>query len=809
LVFALVTAHGGGKGDGGTNTLVAVSGGETNAVDASTGATNSLESATVDAQAIAAMVEDLQDAEITRLGLDPDGAEAVALLSGGAIVPAWYLYSRTDTDQDGIPDLWETWTRSNPLDKYDGVLDLDDDGLNALYEFWNQTDPRTADTDGDGFDDGFESSFDPPVTNINPIVKADFTPVEPDADTNGVIDLWEGSGLLYGFQDANADGFDDTYAATLLPAASDANFDVLVDARTSRSAALTWEGTNGSGGIVLLATAGTTVRLRLPFGADTELKLSPAPDGASVPADGELWKSRLRLVFAPRAGQTLAGSCVVASDGAIAQRSVVREAAFLRFPDGDGAWPGILVLERRFGIVPSEEYYHSGGDVVGPFVVTNTVNVNPQAARWSASDGTMFPTNGPSSALTVTVPEGNGPILVTASVRFDADFATNRTATVWHCPRHDFSLDSCTANFAPLPGSSAVFSVTLPGCRHGNEPGWLEAEMVRITTEGTQHVAWVDMDDSTPAVDRYGAATNLPHEASFAWDGIAQNSLDQAEYAEVFTQGKNPFNLAAPAVSAGQPVPPPRVTLVVRLRNEGKTEVLAEVSREIHVPQIVQVRWETAAGSLFRTPKDHVRNGVTNLVYSADYTGDSAALMEDTLQGLRAYYPASVNILFVPFYSANAETTKFLFITPDLRKSVDEKGRAIYQYGVAPPNDSVQRSAMGMAECFLGSIYDSTFELYKDSAERGTASPFPAPVSSARMLEAVCRVSAHEVGHTLGLVDTHYLDGVGRSHNPGANDQTKMMNISTDLKWLFNPHPAVVWRSLSGLYLEFVLPVPE
>ena len=53
---------------------------------------------------------------------------------------------------------------------------------------------------------------------------------------------------------------------------------------------------------------------------------------------------------------------------------------------------------------------------------------------------------------------------------------------------------------------------------------------------------------------------------------------------------------------------------------------------------------------------------------------------------------------------------------------------------------------------------------------------FPIPVSSSQMLDAVCLVSAHEVGHALGLVDTTYLGGVGDMHNPGAEDQTKTMN---------------------------------
>lgn len=76
------------------------------------------------------------------------------------------------------------------------------------------------------------------------------------------------------------------------------------------------------------------------------------------------------------------------------------------------------------------------------------------------------------------------------------------------------------------------------------------------------------------------------------------------------------------------------------------------------------------------------------------------------------------------------------------------------------------------------------------------------------MLEVICRVSAHEVGHALGLVDTTHLGGVGEKHNPGPNDQTKMMNVNTDLRWFYNTNSAVGWRTLNEQHLNFVLPNP-
>ena len=91
-----------------------------------------------------------------------------------------------------------------------------------------------------------------------------------------------------------------------------------------------------------------------------------------------------------------------------------------------------------------------------------------------------------------------------------------------------------------------------------------------------------------------------------------------------------------------------------------------------------------------------------------------------------------------------------------------------------------------------------------------TMAPTPmTSIPSFQMHEAVCKISAHEVGHALGLVDTHYMDGVEGSHNPGPDDQTKVMNINTDLEYMFNPHLPIGWRTLNSQYLEFVLPIPK
>ncbi|MCC7355795.1 MAG: hypothetical protein IT330_18790, partial [Anaerolineae bacterium] len=61
-----------------------------------------------------------------------------------------------DYDKDGMPNAWELSYKLNPLDSTDIVGNPDSDGLENLDEYKMGTNPRQADTDGDGANDGSE-----------------------------------------------------------------------------------------------------------------------------------------------------------------------------------------------------------------------------------------------------------------------------------------------------------------------------------------------------------------------------------------------------------------------------------------------------------------------------------------------------------------------------------------------------------------------------------------------------------------------------------------------------------------------------
>ena len=218
-------------------------------------------------------------------------------------LPDWFIalnYNATDTDGDGIPDCWERWTRTNPL-VADAEQDRDGDGVDNFGEFWNQCDPLMKDTDGDGYSDKLEiEGKTAGKTWFDPIVRATYDYGDPDINTNGVPDRWEGLGYVYGYADANSDGLPD---GVPFPESGNGTFDVEVIVSTTRAALLSW-GPSTNEAIVLPPCSCLPVRLRLSGYADTDVRLScgTAGDGSEG-----LWYGRLVIRWPEGSGQETEG----------------------------------------------------------------------------------------------------------------------------------------------------------------------------------------------------------------------------------------------------------------------------------------------------------------------------------------------------------------------------------------------------------------------------------------------------------------------------------------------------------------------
>ncbi len=102
----------------------------------------------------------------------------------GNLTGAAHIYRfEFDNDADGLLNSWEIVHGLNLDDPADALLDNDSDNLNNLLEQQLGTNPRAADSDGDGLDDGVEDS------NLNGVVDTGETnPANPDSDGDGTND---------------------------------------------------------------------------------------------------------------------------------------------------------------------------------------------------------------------------------------------------------------------------------------------------------------------------------------------------------------------------------------------------------------------------------------------------------------------------------------------------------------------------------------------------------------------------------------------------------------------------------------------
>ena len=502
--------------------------------------------------------------------------------------------------------------------------------------------------------------------------------------------------------------------------------------------------------------------------------------------------------------------------GDISQKVIEKESTITCFPESstgqmrtlaqtttDDTDPKIQIYRRRFAITPELDYFHTTGESVGPFSITNAVNISTTNFLWRASHGSMMPQTGSSSTLIVTrMPEQDEPITVTAALELEAGVTNEASSEVRLCPRHVFSVDSCTTNFAPQLGETANLSLTLTGCSHANDPGWLEVEIVREVIGETQHVAWVDMDLTTTSIDRYGDTTQLSSRPSFTWDGIAQASLPLADHPDVFNGPRGSMHRAMPAVEVGQPVPPPFYTIRTRFWNDEKTAILAEENTIVFVPQVVKINYLPNVASLLATPMivTNKSDGIIT-VYAGTESNDAAEqILLDMPQYLYAFMPDEVNIRFVnPEQSVSGSYTS-LYLTQEASPT-DEA------FGVCLSFDPRNSSPSGLAVVYVRDLYKSMRDFYR--YKQVSSDSFTVPLSVANFSCLLAEVSVHEVAHSLGLVDAEVLNAISKEdpHNLGGTGQN-MMDIFglKRMSDVMSPSKTRYWRRVNRFYMEFCLP---
>ncbi len=594
----------------------------------------------------------------------------------------------------------------------------------------------------------------------------------------------------------------------------------MVDVYTTRSAELTWESEGEWGSLLILPTVGTSVKLRLPFGVDTELKLLPAPY-ATDPPPGELWKSRMRLSFIPRTGQSNVGNALVSSSGGIAHKIVNLESMIVRFSNPlaasgfqtlsltDAGAIG-LNIEIKAGSfeVYCDDKYHGIGDNVGPFIVTNQVGMGACTYNWHSEYGTMYPDSGLESDLTVEqLPVfSTEKITVVTTAELDSETCIEVTTSVEKCYQQEFSARLSTDNFSPHLFETNWISVDVPGCEHIPPLGWLEIEVERETIGEMQHVAYVDLDGATPTLDRYLDTSELGGEKlSFAWDGIAQSSLPLADHPDEFTGPKGSFNRAMPAVVAGEPVPPPFYTLTVRLWNANKSQVVKMETWRIYIPQVVNLV-PFGGEDVFREPV--YSTGTNAPVHVALYTGCEVAEAEAVLARLpamtMAFMSPDVNLRIVMADRVVGRHLSMLIVGESSRDIRRGDASAFSSRNECPYGDTV--------------IY---IEGFKKSLKRnydgmlgGNNDVIPIPMTPEQFAKYIAPTIAHEIGHGLGLVDPKWLHATPPGRQGNHNETLTRVRIMDKggLKYVghrLNPSGTAYWLPDNLRYLRFVLPRGE
>ena len=666
-----------------------------------------------------------------------------------------------------------------PLDLTVEDSDTDDDGISDYYELYptnsvSMTDPCNPDTDHDGLKDGWE-------------VRHGFNPAE-------AVATWE---------DPDSDGRPNIMESTMDtdPYIADGTPDCLTADEGKASVTFTLAGSLAENDFAALWFDGTA----LPFSASNTAWTVYFPTGA-------LYEAHFDAPVAYTAGVTVSN----ANRMFIFDPSGVISSSTPPVPGSRSGsfWMGYV----DFSVSPLSSLVHRWDSHI-------LFTAEPDSALSSLADGAFInwtATYGEVSSQTgwVTVfspffeDDEYASVSVADVVAYSGssdvpETYISSTGRVDICNGHiDLSLNA-TPNFSPHLGETNTVQIAaaMHNCNHNLTPGegcTFEIELMRETTSGWQHVAWLDADSGTAGRQDAFTITNGWQGTTILWDGIATESAAQSTSPDVFTQGTQPFNRVLPSVTSGKPLPPPFYTLFTRIRKNDT--IYAQASQTVYVPQVVKIQWDEDVVSWLAAPDYDPRPPYPPeaTLYSGTNTQAIIELLGSLPSSLPSLYPSGVNILFTT-NSISSECCKVVSIKVKTLTGGSEVGESWNL-----KNNFPNKSAAGAANVYVSNIRDaiarscSGYLSLRDSSQYISA----IPVQSQHYFNYIANTIAHEVAHELGLVMPMYLNNSpNRQHNSETNPLA-MMQWSTSSLHNTQTIPSLVWTSLEQTYLNFILPSP-
>jgi hypothetical protein len=328
---------------------------------------------------------------------------------------------------------------------------------------------------------------------------------------------------------------------------------------------------------------------------------------------------------------------------------------------------------------------------------------------------------------------------------------------------------------------------------------------MRETTNVWQHAVWVHLDTGKASMQSSIPTTNLAHSVSFSWDGIAQAALPLAEHADTFTGPNGSFHRAMPAVVLGEPVPPPFIRLCVRHWNTERDTILAEETQRVFVPQVVNLIQFGGSAALAEPVYTHAAgNDPPVLLYTGCEEYEAEAMLHRLPAMATAFFPTDVNLRIVMGEDVSGRIKSMTIVSATSRGS-----RRGDSSGFRKRNSSPTGEMAIYVESFQRSLqkkYDYMLAGYNDI--------IPIPMTPEQFAQYIAPTVAHEIGHSLGLVDLDWLPatppGEQRNHN-ALQTWIKMMDMGGlfYVKHRLNPHPTAYWLPDNLRYLRFVLPKGE